>query len=51
MKKRIAFIILTLLVGMIPAVSQAAGILTPVEAKYQPIQIRDHHVNIVINKT
>ena len=40
---------LVLLVGMIPVVSQAAGILTPVGSGHHPIRIRDHHVNVVIN--
>jgi len=37
-----------LLFGMVSA-GWAAGTLTPKGASYQPIQIRDHHVNIVIN--
>jgi Ca-activated chloride channel family protein len=49
MKKLIAFMTLVLLVGMVPAVSQAAGILTPIGSGHQPIRIRDHHVNVVIN--
>ncbi len=49
MKKLIVFMTLVLLVGMVPAVSQAAGILTPIGSGHQPIRIRDHHVNVVIN--
>jgi Ca-activated chloride channel family protein len=49
MKKMIAFITLVLLVGMVPVTSQAAGILTPIGSGHQPIRIRDHHVNVVIN--
>ena len=49
MKKLIVFITLVLLVGMVPAVSQAAGILTPIGSGHQPLRIRDHHVNVVIN--
>ena len=35
--------------GMAASISHAAGILTPTGSKHQPIQIRDHHVNVVIN--
>jgi Ca-activated chloride channel family protein len=49
MKKLIVFITLVLLVGMVPELSQAAGILTPIGSGHQPIRIRDHHVNVVIN--
>ena len=49
MKKLIVFITLVLLVGMVPVLSQAAGILTPIGSGHQPIRIRDHHVNVVIN--
>ena len=49
MKKLIVFMTLVLLVGMVPAMSQAAGILTPIGSGHQPIRIRDHHVNVVIN--
>ncbi|MGD9360462.1 MAG: VIT domain-containing protein, partial [Desulfobacterales bacterium] len=49
MKKGIVFMTLFLLLGMVPALSQAAGILTPIGASHQPIRIRDHHVNVVIN--
>jgi Ca-activated chloride channel homolog len=34
---------------MVPALTQAAGILTPIGSGHQPILIRDHHVNVVIN--
>jgi Ca-activated chloride channel family protein len=37
-----------LLCGML-SLSHSAGLLTPKGAGYQPIQIRDHHVNVVIN--
>lgn len=40
---------LALLLAMVPAVSRAAGILTPIGSGHQPIQIREHHVNVVIN--
>ena len=49
MKKLIVLMTLILLVGMVPAVSQAAGVLTPIGSGHQPIRIRDHHVNVVIN--
>ena len=49
MKKLIVFIILTLSLGITPAVSQAAGILTPIGSGHQPIQIRDHQIKVVIN--
>ena len=49
MKKGIVFMTLALLLAMVPALSQAAGILTPIGSGHQPIQIRDHHVNVVIN--
>jgi len=49
MKRGIVFMTVVLLLGMIPVVSQAAGILTPIDSGHQPIQIRDHHVNVVIN--
>ncbi len=49
MKKGIVFMTLSLLLAIVPAVSQAAGILTPIGSGHQPIQIRDHHVNVVIN--
>jgi len=49
MKKLIGFLILILFLGTVPKVSLAAGILTPTGSGHQPIQIRDHHVNVVIN--
>jgi len=49
MKKLISFLILILFLGMVPKASLAAGILTPTGSGHQPIQIRDHHVNVVIN--
>ena len=49
MKKLISFIILILFLGTVPKTSLAAGILTPNGSGHQPIQIRDHHVNVVIN--
>jgi len=49
MKKLISFLILILFLGMVPKASLAAGILTPTGSGHQPIQIRDHHVDVVIN--
>ena len=49
MKKLIGFLILVLILGAVPKASLAAGILTPTGSGHQPIQIRDHHVNVVIN--
>jgi Ca-activated chloride channel family protein len=49
MKKHIIHFILIAALGMVASVSHAAGILTPIGSKHQPIQIRDHHVNVVIN--
>ena len=49
MKKLISFLILIFFLGMVPKASLAAGILTPTGSGHQPIQIRDHHVNVVIN--
>jgi Ca-activated chloride channel family protein len=37
-----------LLLGMV-SLAQAAGTLTPKGATFQPIQIRDHHVKVVMN--
>ena len=34
---------------LIIATGMAAGTLTPVGSKYAPIEIRNHHVNVVIN--
>jgi len=49
MKKLIGFLILIFFLGMVPKASLAAGILTPTGSGHQPIQIRDHHVDVVIN--
>ena len=48
-RRLIGFLILILFLGTVPGASLAAGILTPVGSGHQPIQIRDHHVNVVIN--
>ena len=49
MKKHIIRFILIIALGMAASVSHAAGILTPIGSTHQPTQIRDHHVNVVIN--
>ena len=49
MKKLIGFIIFILFLGTVPSTSLAAGMLTPTGSGHQPIRIRDHHVNVVIN--
>jgi Ca-activated chloride channel family protein len=49
MKKLISFLILILFLGTVPKAGLASGILTPTGSGHQPIQIRDHHVNVVIN--
>lgn len=49
MQKTIISIILIAVFGLTASVCRAAGILTPVGSRHQPIQIRDHHVNVVIN--
>ncbi|MBW2443660.1 MAG: VWA domain-containing protein [Deltaproteobacteria bacterium] len=49
MKKLIRFIIFILFLGTVPGTSLAAGMLTPTGSGHQPIRIRDHHVNVVIN--
>ena len=49
MRKHFIRFILIVALGMAPAVSHAAGILTPTGSQHQPIQIRDHHVKVVIN--
>ena len=49
MQKTIISIILIAAFGLTAGVCHAAGILTPVGSRHQPIQIRDHHVNVVIN--
>ena len=48
-KRIIGFLILILFLGTVPKASLAAGVLTPIGSGHQPIQIRDHHVNVVIN--
>jgi Ca-activated chloride channel family protein len=49
MKKHIIRFMLIFALGMAASASHAAGILTPTGSTHQPIQIRDHHVNVVIN--
>ena len=49
MKKFVVLFAWLLLVGLTTTLSHAAGILTPIGSGHQPIQIRDHHVNVVIN--
>ncbi len=49
MKKHMIRIIAILTIGMAASFSHAAGILTPTGSANKPIQIRDHHVNVVIN--
>ena len=49
MKKAIISILLIAVFGLTPGFGHAAGILTPVRSRHQSIQIRDHHVNVVIN--
>ena len=49
MKKLIGFLVLILFLGTVPRAGLAAGILTPIGSGHQPVQIRDHHVNVVIN--
>ena len=49
MKKHIILCTLILALGIAAASVQAAGILTPLGSTHQPIQIRDHAVNVVIN--
>ncbi|MGD8962567.1 MAG: VIT and VWA domain-containing protein, partial [Desulfobacterales bacterium] len=49
MKKAIITILLIAVFGITAGFGQAAGILTPVGSRHQPIQIRDHHVTVVIN--
>jgi Ca-activated chloride channel homolog len=44
-----AGLVLLLVVGFLGGTSSAAGILTPVDSGYEPIRIRDHHVNVTIN--
>jgi len=49
MKKHIVRFILIFALGISASPSHAAGILTPLGSKHQALQIRDHHVNVVIN--
>ena len=49
MKKHIIRFIAVLALGMAASFSHAAGMLTPNGSPHQPIQIRDHKVNVVIN--
>jgi len=49
MKRLIFSFMLFVTLGMAAGTSQAAGILTPTGSKYKPVEIRDHHVNVVIN--
>jgi len=49
MKKQITTFLLIIAMAAAASVCQAAGVLTPIGSKNQPIQIRDHHVNVVIN--
>lgn len=49
MKKTIISILLVWVFGLVPGFCGAAGILTAIGTKHQPIRIRDHHVNVVIN--
>jgi Ca-activated chloride channel family protein len=49
MKKLIVLFTFILFTGITPRLCQAAGVLTPIGSGQQPIQIRDHHVNVVIN--
>ena len=49
MNKQIIRLILIVALAMAASLSHAAGILTPTGSQHKPIQIRDHHVNVVIN--
>ena len=49
MKKQITTFLLIIAMAAAASVCQAAGVLTPIGSKHQPIQIRDHHVNVIIN--
>jgi Ca-activated chloride channel family protein len=49
MKKHIVRFLLIFVLGMAASDGQAAGILTPIGSAHQSVQIRDHHVNVVIN--
>ncbi|MFN0058074.1 MAG: VIT and vWA domain-containing protein [Planctomycetota bacterium] len=48
MRKHTFAVIAGLAILSLVSVARAAGTLTPVGAPQQPIQIRDHHVNVVI---
>ncbi len=49
MKPATLFTLVSLLIAGMTTLGHAAGILTPKGAGHQPIAIRDHHVNVVIN--
>ena len=49
MKKWIFSLMFCVIFSIIASFSHAAGILTPTGSPHSPIQIRDHHVNVVIN--
>ncbi len=49
LRKAVLSIVMLFIVALSTGWGHAAGVLTPVGSKYQPIQIRDHHVNVVIN--
>ena len=49
MKKWIFSLMFCVIFSIIASFSHAAGILTPTGSTHSPIQIRDHHVNVVIN--
>ena len=49
MKKRALSLFFSLILVIAVSNSHAAGILTPKGSTTAPIEIRDHHVNIVIN--
>ena len=49
MKKQIIRFVLIVALATAASLSHAAGILTPTGSQHKPIQIRDHHVNVVIN--
>ena len=49
MKKQITRFLLIIALVTAASLSHAAGILTPTGSRHKPVQIRDHHVNVVIN--
>ena len=49
LRKTIGSMIIFLTVCLSAAWGHAAGVLTPVGSRHQPVQILDHHVNVVIN--